>query len=263
LNDITKALSVDLLNKLKIYHFNNGKGGGVLSVIRNLLRFSNNPLIENHIIYTVNKEQIPVFIPEQIEGAVTTQIFYYSPTWNFYYTCRQLSKLLPDEKALVVAHDWLELGMMSNLGLQNAVVQFVHGAYDYYYQLAKLHDASIDLFIAVAQNIESRLIETIPHRRNDIGYLRFPVPCTNHQEKDVGENINIVFIGRLDSAKGYPLMPAIAKKVKEKNNNVRWHIVGSSDNDNTANIFWEESIQVKFYGNMPNNEVLALFGILP
>jgi len=258
LNDITKALSVDLLNKLKIYHFNNGKGGGVLSVIRNLLRFSNNPLIENHIIYTVNKEQIPVFIPEQIEGAVTTQIFYYSPTWNFYYTCRQLSKLLPDEKALVVAHDWLELGMMSNLGLQNAVVQFVHGAYDYYYQLAKLHDASIDLFIAVAQNIESRLIETIPHRRNDIGYLRFPVPCVNHEEKEVGDNINIIFIGRLEAAKGYLLLPVIAKKVNESNSNVHWHVVGSVAEPANENITWDEHVTVRHYGDMLNDAVLEL-----
>jgi len=227
LNDITKALSVDQLDKLNVYHFNNGKGGGVLSVIRNLIRFSNNPLIENHIIYTINKEQIPLFSVEHIEGAVTEQLFYYSPKWNFYYTCKQLAKLLPDDKALVVANDWLELGMMSNLGLQNRVVQFVHGAYDYYYQLAKLHENSIDLFITVAQNIERKLIQVIPHRRNDIDYLRFPVPLINHEEKEVGDNINIIFIGRLEAAKGYLLLPAIAKRVNESNSNVHWHIVGS------------------------------------
>jgi len=258
LNDITKALSVDQLDKLNVYHFNNGKGGGVLSVIRNLIRFSNNPLIENHIIYTINKEQIPLFSVEHIEGAVTEQLFYYSPKWNFYYTCKQLAKLLPDDKALVVAHDWLELGMMSNLGLQNRVVQFVHGAYDYYYQLAKLHENSIDLFITVAQNIERKLIQVIPHRRNDIDYLRFPVPLINHEEKEVGDNINIIFIGRLEAAKGYLLLPAIAKRVNESNSNVHWHIVGSIAEPAIENITWDENIRVRHYGNMLNDAVLEL-----
>ena len=101
-----------------------------MSVIRNLLRFSKNPSIENHVIFTINKDVKPVYTVEHLEGANSQQIFYYSSKWNFYYTCRQLAKLLPDDKAIVVAHDWLELGMMSNLGLQNPVVQFVHGAYD-------------------------------------------------------------------------------------------------------------------------------------
>ena len=246
------------MNKIRVYHFHNGKGGGVLSVIRNLLRFSNNPLIENHIIYTINKEQTPLFSVEHIEGAVTEQIFYYSPKWNFYYTCKQLAKLLPDDKALVVAHDWLELGMMSNLGLQNRVIQFVHGAYDYYYQLAKLHDASIDLFIAVAQNIKRQLIHAIPHSRNDIDYLRFPVPCISHGKKEVGDNINIIFIGRLEAAKGYLLLPAIAKKVNQSNSNVHWHIVGSVAEPANENITWDENIGVKHYGNILNNAVLEL-----
>ncbi len=258
MNDITKALSVNQSDKLNVYHFNNGKGGGVLSVVRNLLRFSNNPLIENHIIYTINKEQTPLFSVEHIEGAVTEQIFYYSPKWNFYYTCKQLAKLLPNEKALVIAHDWLELGMMSNLGLQNRVVQFVHGAYDYYYQLAKLHEASIDLFIAVAQNIERKLIQAMPHRRNDIDYLRFPVPCINHEEKELGDNINIIFIGRLEAVKGYSLIPAIAKKVNESNSNVHWHIVGSIAEPANENITWDENIRVRHYGNMLNDAVLEL-----
>ena len=47
--------SVSLMDKIKVYHFHNGKGGGVLSVIKNLLRFSDTAMIENHIIYTINE----------------------------------------------------------------------------------------------------------------------------------------------------------------------------------------------------------------
>ncbi|MEO6328706.1 MAG: hypothetical protein ABIO55_07235, partial [Ginsengibacter sp.] len=112
----------DSLQKVSIYHFYNGSGGGVFSVIKNLLQYSRDRKIENHIIYTINKKLIPHFSVPQLSGATSEQIFYYSADWNFYYTCKQLSKLLPDNKAVLIAHDWLELGMVSNLGLQNPVV---------------------------------------------------------------------------------------------------------------------------------------------
>jgi hypothetical protein len=75
-----------------------------------------------------------------------------------------LAKLLPDDNAIVVTHDWLELGMVSNLGLQNPVVQFVHGAYDYYYELAQSHASSIDRFIAVAKKYRRKTCRVIARK---------------------------------------------------------------------------------------------------
>ena len=120
---------------MKVYHFHNGSGGGVFSVIKNLLEFSQSPDIENHVIYTINKLNQPSYTIGNLKGAASEQIFYYSPKWNFFHTCKLLAKLLPDEKVIIVAHDWLELGLVSNLGLQNKVVMFLHGDYNYYYQL--------------------------------------------------------------------------------------------------------------------------------
>ena len=244
------------MNKIKVYHFHNGGGGGVLSVIKNLLKFSNNPDIENHIIYTINKEEKPIYVINKIEGAISEEVFYYSPKWNFYYTCRQLAKLLPDKKALVIAHDWLELGMMSNLGLQNPLVLFLHGDYDYYYQLAQQHEPAIDQFICVAQNIETNLIALLPARKESIAYLRFPVPEVNNkyvQQKDCP----VIFIGRLTAAKGYPLLPCLARELQKKNIDVSWHVVGTADNavDETV---WDKNINVHFYSHISNEEVLAL-----
>jgi hypothetical protein len=111
---------------LKIVHFHNGSGGGILSVIRNLLAYRQHPDIENHVIYTINIEQIHDYKINHLVGAASERVFYYSPKWNFYFTCRQLAKLLPDDEALMVAHDWLELAMISNLGLNYPVVQFIN-----------------------------------------------------------------------------------------------------------------------------------------
>ena len=244
------------MSKIRVYHFHNGAGGGVLTVIRNLLKFSNNPAIENHVIYTINKEEKAVYPVNNLEGAFSEQIFYYSPKWNFYYTCMQLAKLLPDDNALVIAHDWLELGMMSNLGLQNPLVLFLHGDYDYYYHLAQQHEPAIDQFICVAQNIENNLVALLPARKERIAYLRFPVPEVSNKQV-LKNDCPIIFIGRLIEGKGYPLLPVIAKELRRKNLNATWHIVGTAGNAEDETI-WDKNIDVHFYNNISNDKVLAL-----
>lgn len=219
------------------------------------------------MIYTINKDIFPQFETPQIEGSTSQQVFYYSPKWNFYYTCKQLTKLLPNDKAIIVAHDWLELGMISNLGLQNPVVQFVHGDYDYYYQLAKAHSDSIDGFITVAENIKIKLVKQSPDRERDIHYLRFPVPGGN-ERVEVPGRCNIIFIGRLTEDKGYQLFPEIALQLREKNVNAEWHIVGEDCHNLKDKIFWDKNISVKHYGNVENDKVRILlsqmdFIILP
>jgi len=241
---------------INIVHFNNGSGGGVLSVIRNLLRFSENEKIGNHVIFTINKKLHPHFEIPTMPGAKSVQIFYYSPDWNFYYTCKHLAKLLPGDKAIVVAHDWLELGMMSNLGLQNPCVFFLHGDYDYYYDLAKKHEKSIDLFFTVAQSMEEKLKQLLPQRISTIYYLRFPVPVIPFSEKK--KKGHLIFIGRQEEAKGYFLLPLIDKKLKESNELVYWHIVGSSNDPNLSQSLWHNCENVTFYGHLSNEKVVEL-----
>ena len=216
-----------MVKKLRAYHFHNGSGGGVLSVIQNLIEFSEKSLIENHIIYTINKDIIKHYPINEFKGVVSEQVFYYSPRWNFYYTCAQLSKLLPDKKCILITHDWLELGMASNLGLQNPIINFLHGDYEYYYKLSISHQAAIDIFIAIAGNIAIQLKALIPAREKDIYYLRFPVPSTVFNVNKCQTN-NIVFIGRPTKEKGYNLLPEIDSILQRKNIFLNWHIIGEN-----------------------------------
>lgn len=253
--------------KYKVYHFCNDVRGGVFSVIKNLLEFSQNPDIEYHVIYTVNKEKIGELELPELKGATSQQAFYYSPKWNFYHTCKQISKLIPDDKAIIVAHDWLELGMASNLGLQNPVVQILHGDYPYYYELAKNNELCIDEFICVADAIQKKLIRVIPKRTANIHYRRVPVAEGIKCEKKFS-SCKIIFVGRLTEGKGYHLLPEIAIHLKEKNVNAEWHIVGEDGENFKEKIHWKNGISVKFYGNIDNEKVMQLlsemdFIILP
>ena len=244
------------MDKIKVYHFHNGTGGGVLSVIKNLLEFSRTPQIENHVIYTINKLNNSHYNINNLKGAASEQVFYYSPNWNFYYTCKQLSKFIPDSNALLVTHDWLELGMISNLGLQNRVITFLHGDYDYYYQLAQLHESSVDLFIAIAKNIEQNLKSKLQPKNNNVAYLRFPVPDVNLSETE--NRNNIIFIGRKTVDKGFNLLPKIDELLIKNNIFLNWHIVGEGDYVDKESAGWINTGRVKIYGRLSNESTLEL-----
>ncbi|MBL0358836.1 MAG: glycosyltransferase [Chitinophagaceae bacterium] len=219
------------------------------------MQFSSHPNIENHVIYTINKDNTGTYQKNNLAGAASESVFYYSAKWNFNYTCKQLAKLLPDKNCLIVANDLLELGMVSHLGLQNKVLYILHGDYDYYYQLATAHQAAIDVFITVSDSIKKKLLSHISDREGDIVYLRFPVPessCSNTQK----ENNSIIFIGRCTEAKGYHLLPTIAAELLAQKINLKWHILGEPDAGEKYQ--WDSSIKVEHHGVLSNNDVMKL-----
>lgn len=244
-------------DRIKVYHFHNGSGGGVLSVIRNLLFYKQHLNIENHVIYTINFEKQKTYSAPGLKGATSEQVFYYSPNNNFYYTCKQLAKLVPDDQCVLVAHDWLELGMVSNLGLQNPVVQFLHGHYDYYFNLAKKHEQWVDCFICVAYAIHEKLTNVLPQRKANNFYNRFPVPDV--QCKLINGSIKkILFLGRCEHGKGYQLLPQIADQLTQKGYFLEWHIFGEGSLEKENQIIWPANANVFFYGTKTNTEVLEL-----
>ena len=243
---------------LKIFHFHNGSGGGVLSVIRNLLKYSQNDEIENHVVYTINIDADCNFVMPGLNGAITEQVFYYSPNWNFYYTCQKLAAFLPDSKAVIIAHDWLELGMVSNLGLTNPVIFYVHGAYDYYYDLARKHSAWIDNYITVAQHIADKILTILPERKDSINYVRFPIPDINFNSKKDLSVIQLVFAGRCTDAKGYSLLPDIEKELQRRKVMLKWHIAGEGSTELQKKNIWPAYSNVIFHGNLQNNDLIKL-----
>jgi len=247
------------MNKIKVFHFHNGSGGGVLSVIKNLLKYSNNLEIENHLVYTINKDLVPGYDVPVIEGATTVQLFYYSAKWNFYYTCRQLAKLLSDDKAVVVAHDWLELGMMSNLGLQNPVVQVVHGNYDYYYELAQKHSAAIDQYICISPVIYNKLCAALPQRTAAIQYCRFPVPFLSPIQKN-NERLKVFYCVRSlnDENKQFRILPLINQLLKQIGIKVDWTIIGKGIEEKEVNSLMDQQEGMDVFADLTNEEVLAL-----
>ena len=247
------------MNNLKVYHFHNGSGGGVLSVIKNLLLYKQHDEIENHIIYTINRDICHDFTIPHIAGAVSQQVFYYSARWNFYHTCKQLSKLFPED-AVIVAHDWLELGMVSNLGLENKVIQILHGDFDYYYNLAFLHSDVIDKFICISATIQKKLLQKLSNRNNDILFKRFPVqdvPFT-FKENDILKCIYYVRDLK-DERKQFKKIVEIKNALYESNILIKWVIIGGGLNQKEFEQIWGKSGEVIFKGFLANEEIIKEF----
>ena len=214
--------------------------------------------IENHVIHTIDRDLLLDYTPLRLKGAKTEQVFYYSSQWNFYYTCEQLAKLLPDEDAVIVAHDWLELGMVSNLGLQNPVVQVLHGDFDYYYKLAMLHADNIDVHICVSSVI-ARKIERHLKTAESVKYLRFPVPeVFNVNYKGIDE-INCVFFVRnlTDERKQMNILPQVEKILLESNLQIKWHLAGGGMSKQDLVNNWGElfSERIIFWGELDRDGI--------
>lgn len=250
------------MKKVKVYHFHNGSGGGVLSVIKNLLLYKQHDEIENHIIYTINKDLYHDFAIPHVVGAVSQQVFYYSASWNFFHTCKQLSKLFPED-AIIVAHDWLELGIVSNLGLQNKVIQILHGDFDYYYDLAFLHSDVIDKFICISATIQKKLFQKLSKRNNDILFKRFPVqdiPFTN-KENDILQCI--YFVRDLnDERKQFRKVIEIKNALNESNIFIKWVIIGGGVNQKEFDLMWGQNSDVVFKGFLSNEDIIKEFSAI-
>jgi glycosyltransferase involved in cell wall biosynthesis len=243
---------------IKAIHFLNNGGGGTLSVVQNILRFSKHTEVEHHVIYTVNKDIAPGFTALNLAGAASEQVFFYSANWNFYYTCRQLAAMLPSADAVIIAHDWIELGMASMLGLPNPLVQLVHGNYSYYFDLAKKNESVIDRFIAVSQPISDGLKIHLPTRIKDISYSRFPVPEIPPKN---GNNavLKIVYAVRSlnDKNKQFDLLPAISRELADIQ--LHWTILGDGIVAGEVKQMMGTAHEITVFPFLPNDALIRMF----
>lgn len=249
------------MSKTRVFHFLGSGGGGVLSVVCNLLKYSVNADIENHVIYTVNKSVAPHFKPYQLTGAVTEQVFFYSANWNFYYTCKQLLKLLPGPDVVIVAHDWIELGMVSNLGLQNPVIQVLHGDFEYYYGLSLKHKDGIDAFLSISPTISENLKSIVPQYADKIYNLRFSVPAVSAIKKNNKQLRLIYYVRDLsEDRKQFKVVVEIARLLSYSKDDFFFTIAGGGLTNDEFFKQWPAAMvaNVIFAGLKTNEEMLTI-----
>ncbi len=230
--------------KINIYHFHNGFGGGVFSIIRSLCAYKQHEYINNHIIYTICLEDQPTYKIPVLQNVASEQVFYYSRYWNFNYTCRRLAKLILHSNSVIVAHDWLELGMVSNLGLQYPVVHIVHGNYQYYFDLAFKHHRNVDRFITVSKIIKRKLEQVLSNKDQIITFLKYPAQTYENKSLDFKQLVCTFFVRDLfDETKQFIILPIIHKYLLQKGIEIKWLIAGGGSSEQMIKSIFGVNIQ--------------------
>ncbi len=196
--------------------------GGVSSVLKNLTN-------ENDLVILTQNEKTNLFDTHS-EGffKCETKIFNYQTSENLHHICNQLSKFIKNKSDIIIVNDWLELEMCARLGINNPIVQIIHGNYEYYYSLAKNYQQSINRWVAVSEFIANTIKDLIPERSGDSIYMPIGVQGFEPAEKQVNEKITIIFVGRLTEDKGFFDLFKIDDILKKNGVNAEWTIAGDN-----------------------------------
>jgi glycosyltransferase involved in cell wall biosynthesis len=211
-------------DKIFVYHFSVGVEGGVHTIIKNIIRNSNSSSIDYKIIYLINTEtNNNIQIPLDISHSVV----HFSKYDNLYYTVKKIKKNLAHSNLILACHDWLELAMVSSLGLSVPVIFFLHGDYEYYYEMALKNEFCVTIFIVPTNSMKNRLLNLLPHREKDIFIQSYPVVAP----KVSSLNFDIVscayYVADLkDPNKRFEIIPEIDNCLIEKGVYVNWNIGG-------------------------------------
>lgn len=234
------------------------KMGGVFTYVRNLLRYRGAGPFAVQAILTHNRRDVEERPADSLP--VDREVhFHYDPRENLYAVIKRLRRQLPPGPGVIVTNDWLELAMLSVHDPGKMVVNITHGDYPYYYDLAKRHEGVVDWFVAPSRYIADRLREVMPHRCESILYLPHGVTIPKAMRSGTPGRLRAIFVGRLDTSKGIFDLPEIDRRLRARNVEVEWSVVGNGPEGGRLRELWAWNSSVRWQGNLPNDEVMDLY----
>jgi glycosyltransferase involved in cell wall biosynthesis len=199
--------------------------GGVAT---SMLRWGSQASPDKSISYVLTKDETrpcaPIDFP--LPGH-TRRITFDGVLDNRFKVYRRCADALRSPDEWIVANDVLELGMVSALRIPNPLAFFLHGDYDYYYDLACAHRGRIGTFACVSRRVHEELTARMPERTADIR-LAYPIVPEFQQARvptfDTSP-IRLLFVGRLTVEKGFDMLPAIDAELERRKITAAWTVV--------------------------------------
>ncbi|HEY7292948.1 MAG TPA: glycosyltransferase family 4 protein [Vicinamibacterales bacterium] len=202
------------------------KMGGVATIAANVLAHRAPREMSARVVLTRNmlEPAIRCTLPFHADRYA---VFEYSlPLENLHAVLRRLDRAIGTAPGVVVCNDALELLLASARDLHRTVVHIVHGDFDYYYDLAVSHEPYVHAYVAYSRIVYETLCARLPKRLDSIFFLPYGVPLSR-DVTDVQEGpLRLLFLGRLDEAKGVLELPEIDRSLRERRIDVTWTIVG-------------------------------------
>ena len=235
------------------------KLGGVAVNVADVLghRASRGPA--HHVVLTDNRLSHDVRFDDRMRVDGLHRVQYTLPSENLHAVLRRLARAVPPGPGVLVANDWLELAMLSIHDPGRMVVFILHGDYDYYYDLAVAHEPLISAFVVLTRFGHEHLSQLLPHRRETIFHEPFGVPRAARLRSEGLGNLRLLFVGRLDRAKGAHLLSGIDAQLHRSGIAARWTVVGDGPCAAEAHTGWVEPTSALWLGARSNLEVLSLY----
>jgi glycosyltransferase involved in cell wall biosynthesis len=214
------------------------KMGGVININASLVERGAAGAMPQHVVLTRNALDHEARFPGTFAADSVTRVEYALPIENLHAVLSRLWRAIPAGEGVLVANDLLELAMLHLHDPQRAVMQIVHGDYDYYYNLAERHEAVIDVFIAYSQTVYNTLKRRLPARARDIHYLPYAIELPARVRTPHLGPLRLLFLGRLDRAKGVFDLPVIDVLLVQRGVDARWTIIGAGPAEAEVRTAW-------------------------
>jgi glycosyltransferase involved in cell wall biosynthesis len=233
------------------------KVGGMMTIVDNLLRYRQPDNFRYHVVLTHNRNDADTQYGSQLPADSQASVDHELPLENLHSVVRRVHAALGAAPGVLVCNDALELILASLVDLRRTVVQILHGDYDYYYDLAMSHDPLVHAYVAYSQRVFEKLRERMPHRRDAIFHLPYGVVIPDAVRSAVNGPLRLLYVGRLDEAKGVFDLPAIDEALRLRGVAVTWTVVGNGPAADELWTRWKRSDRVRWIESATPEQVVA------
>ena len=234
-----------------------GKVGGVMTIIENLVRFRRPDEFDYRAVLTCNRHDPDTRFSGAL--AVDSQITFEHalPLENIHAVARRLRSAIGDNPGVIVCNDALEMMMVALIDSGRSVVQILHGDYDYYYDLATMHEPLVHAFVAYSRRVYEKLVARMPQRRDTIFWLPYGVVIPEKTRIAASGPLRMIYAGRLDEAKGVLDLPAIDEALVRRGTNALWTIIGDGPAADRLWNRWARSPRIRWVSSATSEQVVA------
>jgi hypothetical protein len=191
------------------------KMGGSSTIIANLLKYRTADEFAYRAVLTHNRLDVETRLQRELGADSQVTFDYALPLENIYAVARRLRRTIGPGPGVLVCNDFVEMLLVTLMDPGRTIVQILHGDYDYYYDLASVHEPLVHAFVAYSRVVYERLLERLPHRRDTIFWLPYGIPVPEVVRRPLPGPFRLIFVGRLDEAKGVFLLPEIDRLLHE------------------------------------------------
>src|SRR6476469_2854644 len=127
-------------NKPSVVYAMPDKVGGLATIVANLLQYRRPDAFDYRVVLTNNRLSTDTRLNRTLAADTQSTFEFAMPLENMHAVARRLRDAIGDGPGVLVCNDFIEMLMVSLVDPSRTVIQILHGDYDYYYDLAAIHE---------------------------------------------------------------------------------------------------------------------------